>query len=116
MNITPTPVTIYQSTTLGQFTSLSELLLVDSQQPTSLGVTSFPVSDIDLISSELPPTQQQELLALLQDYSGLFATDSGSLGRTSVVKHEIHTSGHPICQPVCSQPRTLQDAIDNEVQ
>ena len=116
MNINPTPVTIYQSTTLGQFTPLSELLLVDSQQPTSLGVTSFPVSDIDLTSSELSPTQQQELLALLQDYSGLFATDNGSLGRTSVVKHEIHTSGHPIRQPVRRQPRALQDTIDNEVQ
>ena len=74
------------------------------------------MSDIDLTSSELSPTQQQELLALLQDYSGLFATDNGSLGRTSVVKHEIHTSGHPIRQPVRRQPRALQDTIDNEVQ
>lgn len=116
MNINPTPVTIYQCTTLGQFTPLSELLLVDSQQPASLSTTSFPLSDIDLSASELFPTQQQELLTLLQEYGDLFATGNGSLGRTSVVKHEIHTTGHPIRQPVRRQPKALQDAIDSEVQ
>ena len=110
MNINPTPVTIYQSTTLGQFTPLSELLLVDSQQP------GCNLTDIDLTASELSPNQQQQLLTLLHDYSDLFATGNGSLGRTSVVKHEIHTSGHPIRQPVRRQPRALQEAIDNEVQ
>lgn len=117
MNTSPIPVTIYQSTTLGQFTPLSELLLVESQQPASL--TASPpttLSDVDLTGSTLSPDQQQELFTLLYHYSDLFATDNGSLGCTSVVKHTIHTDGHPIHQPVCRQPKALQDAIDTEVQ
>ena len=33
-----------------------------------------------------------------------------------MVKHTIHTEGHPICQPVRRQPKALQDVIDTEVQ
>jgi len=116
VNTSPSPVTIYQSTTLGQFTPLSELLLVESQLPASPSSDSLPLSDIDLSDSELSSDQQQQLLALLYDYSDLFATDNGSLGRTSVVKHAIHTEGQPIRQSVRRQPAVLQNAIDNEVQ
>ena len=117
MNISPIPVTIYQGTTLGKFTPLSELLLVESQQPAS-PATSSPttLSDIDLTGSVLSPDQQQELFTLLYDYTDLFATNNGSLGCTSVVKHTIHTEGHPIRQPVRRQPKALHDVIDTEVQ
>ena len=116
MNTNPTPVTIYQGTTLGEFTPLSELLLVESHPPASPVANSPTLSDIDLSESALSPEQQQELLALLCDYSDLFATNNGALGRTSVVKHTIHTEGHPIRQPVRHQPRALQDVIDTEVE
>ena len=116
MNTSPTPVTIYQGTTLGQFTPLSELLLVESQQPASPATSSPTLSDVDLSESALSPNQQQELLVLLCDYSDLFATNNGPLGRTSVVQHAIHTEGHPIRQPVCRQPKALQDVINTEVQ
>ena len=101
MNTSPTPLTIYQGTTLGQFTLVSELLLVESQQP-PLPATYSPAipADIDLTGSVLSPDQKQELLKLLSEYRDSFATDNGSLGRTSVVKHTIHTDGHPIRQPV----------------
>ena len=116
MNTSPTPVTIYRGTTLGQFTPLSELLLVESQQPASPATSSPTLSDVDLSESALSPNQQQELLALLCDYSDLFATNNGPLGRTSVVQHAIHTEGHPIRQPVRRQPKALQDVINTEVQ
>ena len=110
-------MTIYQGTTLGQFTPLSELLLVESQQPASSAASSpTTLSDIDLTGSALSPDQQQELFTLLCDYTDLFATNNGSLGRTSVVKHTIHTEGHPIRQPVRHQPKALHDVIDTEVQ
>ena len=67
--------------------------------------------------SALSPEQQQQLLALLCDYSNLFATNNGPLGWTSVVKHTMHTYiGHPICQPVHHQPKALEDVIDTEVE
>ena len=96
VNTSPSPVTIYRGTTLGQFTPLSELLLVESQPPASPSSDSFPLSDINLSDSELSYNQQQELLALLYNYSDLFASDNGPLGHTSVVKHTIHTEGQPI--------------------
>ena len=37
-------------------------------------------------------------------------------GCTSIVKHAIHTEGHPIRQPVRHQPKALHDTIDIEVQ
>ena len=117
INTSPTPVTIYQGTTLGQFTPLSELLLVESQQPPLPTASSqATAADIDLAGSVLSPDKKQGLLKLLSEYSDLFATDNGSLGRTSVVKHTIHTDGHPIRQPVRRQPKALQGAIDTEVQ
>ena len=118
MNISSTPMTIYQGTNLGQFTPFSELLLVESQQP-ALPAASSPttLSDIDLTGSVLSPDQQQELFTLLYDYTDLFATNNGSLGCTSVVKHTIHIEGYPIRQPVRRQPKALQDIIDTtEVQ
>ena len=59
MNTSPTPVTIYQGMTLGQFTPVSELLLVESQQP-PLPATYSPAipADIDLAGSVLSPDQK----------------------------------------------------------
>ena len=117
MNISPTAVTIYQGTKLGQFTPLTELLLIDSPQPSQPpSTTSSALTDVDLSQSELSPTQQQDLLALLHDYDDLFATEGGPLGRTSVVSHTIHTEGAPIRQPMRRQPIALQNTINSEVQ
>ena len=98
MNTSPTPVTNYQGATLGQFTPVSELLLVESPLPATYS-PAIP-ADIDLGGSASSPNQKQELLKLLSEHRDLFATDNGSLGHTSVVKHTIHTDGHPIRQPV----------------
>ena len=117
MNISPTPLTIHQGTKLGEYTPLAELLLVDSAgpgHPPSTGASAL--TDIDLSTCELSPTQQQQLLALLQDYEDLFATVGGPLGRTSVVRHAIYTEGPPIRQPMRRQPVALRSAIDSEVQ
>ena len=113
MNISPAATTIYKGTKVGTITPLSELLMVESiEQP------FFPQSvppNIDLTDTDLSPDQLQELLALLHQYSNLFATKDQPQGHTSIVKHTIYTEGPPICQPVRRQPVALQDAIDTEV-
>ena len=74
MNNSPTIMKIYQGTTPGQFTPLSELLLVESQQPPSPAASSTTtLSDFNLTGSALSPDQQQELFTLLCDYTDLFA-------------------------------------------
>ena len=52
--------------------------------------------DINFASWDLSTEQQQELLALLQQYSDLFATKDQPLVQLSVVKHTIYTEGPPI--------------------
>ena len=85
-------------------------------QPASPVTYSLTLSDIDLSESTLSPQQQQQLLALLCDYSDLFATNNGPLGRTSIVKYSIHTEGYLIHQPVNCQPKALEDDIDTELE
>ena len=117
MNISPTPLTIHQGTKLGEYTPLADLLLIDSTCPDHLpSIAAFALTDIDLSTCELSPTQQQQLLALLQDYADLFATAGGPLGRTSIVRHAIYTDEPPIRQPMCCQPVALRSAIDSKVQ
>ena len=111
VNTSPTPMTNYKGTTLGEFMPLSEVLLVESQQLASSYTASLPLSGINLSESELSPHQHQQLLALLHDYTNLFATDNGPRGCTLIVKHAIHVEGHPI-----HQPKALHDTIDTEVQ
>lgn len=107
MNISPTSVTIYQGTKLGEVTPLADICLIETQHPPSPAAAIPVLPDIDLTESTISPTQKGKLLALLQQYNGLFATQDELLRRTSVVKHAIHTEGPPICQPVHRQPVAL---------
>ncbi|XP_065918839.1 uncharacterized protein [Dysidea avara] len=110
MNSSPTAATIYKGTKVGIATPLSELLMVDAIEQSSM---SQPASNVDLTESmsqfdlnvdftesDLSTDQQWELLALLHQYRDLFAIKDQPLGRTSVVKHTIYTEGPPIWQPV----------------
>ena len=58
-------MTIHQGTTLGEFTPLSELLLVELYPPGLPAAYSPTLSNIYLSESALSPEQQLELLALL---------------------------------------------------
>ena len=81
MNISPTPVTTYQGTKIGEITPLADIHLVETQHSPSPAPTSIPVlSDIDLTESPISSTQKQQLLALLQQYSDMFATVDEPLG------------------------------------
>ena len=75
--------------------------------------------DINFTHSTLSPSEQQDLLTMLQyvfyDCNDLFVSDADLLGCTAVVRHAINTEGPPIHQPMHSQPVALQNAIDSEV-
>ena len=57
------------------------------------------MEDFD-VNRELTDPQQQALLDLLKEYSQVFASDAGELGRTTLVKHKIVTEGTAIRQPL----------------
>ena len=51
------------------------------------------------IPKELTEQQRKELERLLDKYKEVFSEQTGKLGRTSLIEHEIHTQGAPIRQP-----------------
>ena len=94
MKISPTAATIYSGINLEEFTPLTELQLVESlqQQPCQQTLSTIPATlDIDFTHSKLSPSQQQDLLTLLNDYHGLFTSSADPLGCTAVVGHTIST-------------------------
>ena len=109
MNISPAAVTIYKGTKVGNITSLSDLLMVDNEHIDHPPSPTPDLPNIDLTKSGLSSDQQQKLFTLLHQYSDLFATNEQPLGRASIVKHNNHTKGPPIRQPVRRQPVALQD-------
>ena len=86
--------------------------------------TSLPNHLVDLYqrtSSCLGETQKVEVEALLVEFADVFACSADDLGRTSIVRHEINTSGtrpirqHPRCLPL-SQRVEAEAEIANMLQ
>ena len=116
MNMSHTSVKLYQSTKIGEVTPLADVYLVETEDsdPPALNTCNLP--SIDLTGSAISTPEHRELLALLQKYADLLATDDDPLGQISVVRRSISTDSPPIHQPVYCQPMALQSAINSEVQ
>ena len=52
--------------------------------------------EIDLSNTDLATEQSVELQKLIWEFRGILASADGSLGRTSVTRHSIQTSGPPV--------------------
>ena len=117
-NTSPTPTRIHKGTKLATFIPLHQVCVIDSvQENTSVSAEcGQEPPKVDLTGTNLLPEEQSELLHLLATYSNLFVSDKEQLGRTSVVKHSIETSGYPIRQPVRRLPESTRGAVDQEVQ
>ena len=63
-------------------------------------------------STKLPPTELDQLRALVQEYTDLFALSTAELGQTSVVTHSINTGDHP---PVRQPPHRIPFALRERV-
>ena len=118
-NISPTPTRIHKGTKLATFIPLNQVCVIDSvQENTSVSAEcGQEPPKVDLTGTNLLPEEQNELLRLLATYNTLFVSDMEQLGRTSVVKHTIETSGYPLRQPVRRIPESTRGtgAVDQEV-
>ena len=116
VNVGPSPVKIYKGTRVALFTPRHEVFLVDqddvSPQESSL-LSQRP--DINLESTDLTHDEKAQLQTLLSEFSDVFATPEGLLGRTNVVKHSIHVEGRPIRQPSRRLPEALKPVVNSEV-
>ena len=71
---------------------------------------------LNLPVTHLTSTQQQQLRALLQHHSDVFALDSCEFGTASIVTDVIDTGNHaPIRQPVRRTPFALRAKVDELV-
>ena len=117
VNASATPTTVYKGTKLGIFAPISKVhpinLVQEGEPPMETGSTP---PDIDLAGTDLSPSEQQQLLNLQNSFSTVFTTANVPLGWTSVVKHNIHTSGPPIRQPLRHLPQAMKLVWEQEVQ
>ena len=115
VNTGPADITLYKNTSVGYCTPVQNLLAIEvDNSPTVPNLQ--PHFGADLSSSALSPSQKQSLRELLNNYSDLFVSTDGQLGRTNMVKHHIRTSGEPIRQPMHRLPEALKNTVDSQVQ
>ena len=118
MNVSPSAVKVYGGVQLGEFVAQNDLLLLENSN-VAASVSSDNKSagvKLNLDHLEVSEKEKQKLRNLLDRFGDLFVSENGELGRTSVVKHSITTSGRPIRQPMRRQPESLKRNVNEEVE
>ena len=118
MNVSPCAVKVYRGVQLGVFVPQNDLLLLENSNMAALvsGDSKSAGVKLNLDCSEVSEKEKQKLRNLLDKFGDLFVSENGELGRTSVVKHSISTSGRPIRQPIRRQPESLKRNVNEEVE
>ena len=78
-----------------------------AQAPTEGQLPPVPVS----LTSE----QQKDLHKLLEEYQDVFSKEGDPISSTSMVEHEIHTTGRPIRQPFRRQNPIIREIEQQQV-
>ena len=68
------------------------------------------------LPSELTKEQREDLRNLLQEFEDIFSNKNNVLGTTDLIKHEIHTQGPPIRQPLRRQNPFVREQEQQQVQ
>ena len=102
MNVSPSAVKVYGGVQLGEFVAQNDLLLLENSNVAASvsGDNKSAGVKLNLDCLEVSEKEKQKLRNLLDRFGDLFVSENGELGRTSVVKHSITTSGRPIRQPI----------------
>jgi len=125
VNVGPESVELHKGTRIAQFTQRANVFFLETTEtaihPEGADLMTADVqanqwaADIDLSQTDLEERQKCELLHVLKEFSDVFATQNGPLGRTSLVKHAVSTEGPPIRQPLRRLPVALKDVVQDEV-
>ena len=121
------PIKIYEGTTLGSFEpDIKNSVFVGQVDATSSQATnseSNPALEKLVDEAKVNQAEKQQLQSLLHEFADVFSWQ-GELGRTSQIKHEIHTGS---ATPLRSRPRQtghhekakvdklLQDMLANDI-
>ena len=86
----------------------------------SIGITSLGESSLQFaesINKDLPPTDRQAVLDLLNKFTDWFASSDSELGRSNIVQHRIDNIAHPpIHQPPYRSAWKVRELIQSQVQ
>ena len=89
---------------------MAEMVVVISQ---SSSATSALPSKCLPIPAHLTSLQQQQLTALLEQYTDIFSHSEENTGHTPVLNHIIEKKGPPTCQPYrCQNPAVQHKEAD----
>ena len=116
LNSRSEPVVIQRGAVIGKMDVLEEesISVTSSETPTAETDTEQPTQEqkeslwrmAEAAGDQLSDEHKESLYALLLEYADLFARHPDDFGRTSKVKHTIHTGGaQPIRQPVRRIPQ-----------
>jgi len=111
MNISPSPITIYQGMAMGKAVPEDTVLFVSDSIVKSKPDICFD----DLQLPDLSESERTKLVNLLTEYCDVFAPAEGPSGSTSVVTHAIPTTGPPIRQSMRRLPEALKGTVQSEV-
>ena len=78
-----------------------------AQSPTGGQLPQIP----DSLSFE----QQRDLRRLIEEYQDVFSKEGNPISSTSLVEHEIHTTGHPVQLPFRRQNPIVRDIEQQQV-
>lgn len=123
INLSPTPVTLYQNISVGTFSQLEDsalgpvscnrLVTKKTRRQTRL----LASKQFDLDTMNLTSTQKNKLANSLDEFSDIFLSGPEDLGRTGIVKHQIHTGSHPpIKQSLRRVPMHQQETMHKHVE
>lgn len=123
VNPSPTPVTLYQNTSVGIFNQLEDSALEPvscnrlATKKTQRQTRPLASKQFDLDTMNLTSTQKNNLTNLLDEFSDIFSSGPEDLGRTGIVKHHIDTGSHPpIKQPPRRVPMHQQETMHKHVE
>ena len=121
MNLSSEGVTIYKGTRVGQASALreSEFVIAGIREngPVPHGDISVAKQQLlwqatETAAEDLTLAQREKLYAVLLEYADVFAEDSGDLGRTELLQHNIETGDAPLVrQPSCRIPAAQQEEV-----
>lgn len=123
VNPSPTPVTLYQNSSVGTFSQLEGSALEPvscnrlTTKKTPRQTRPLASKQFDLDTTNLTSTQKNKHANLLDEFSDIFSSGPEDLARIGIVKYQIDTGSHPpIKQPPRRVPMHQQETMRKRVE
>ena len=115
-NVTNEAQTFYPGTNVATISSVNEVQESLNKRQTYGSLPKHMHDLFDRASVGLSADDRNQVMKLLQKYSNIFSKHDTDLGRTGIIKHQIHTGdARPIKQPPRRVPVHMQSEVDDQL-